>query len=134
MYDFLNDLAIANDWVFEYSRSDYQNLYNEMVTNKVHLFVDPITIDSEFSDTNVEIKSTCSGKLMLLLSSDVDETYQTKYTNYIKPIIDDAVGVMKTVMRCESFVINKFQCIEVINVLDYNLDGVLINYNITILP
>ncbi len=78
MYEFLNNMALLNDWVFEYSRADYQNLYDEMDNGKIHLFVDPIVIDSSFSDSGNETK-TYSGKFMLLLSSDVDEDYSTKY-------------------------------------------------------
>lgn len=131
MYDFLKDIADNNDWVFEYSRSDYQNLYDEMVNDKVHLFVDPITIESSFSPSNIETKSF-SGKLMLLMSSDVDEDYNEKYLNKIKPLIDNALNNLKSTMLCAEIQINKFQVLEVINLFDFNLDGILVNYNVTI--
>lgn len=130
MYDFLKQLAENNDWIFEYSRTDYQNLFSEMQIDKVHLFVDPITIDSQFSDSGNEVK-TFSGKLMLLLSSNIDESYSDKYTSYIKPLIDESNQILKDVLTCSDYTINKFQSVEVINLFDQNLDGILINYSIT---
>lgn len=130
MYDFLKQLAENNDWIFEYSRTDYQNLFSEMQIDKVHLFVDPITIDSQFSDSGNEVK-TFSGKLMLLLSSDIDESYSDKYISYIKPLMDESNQILKDVLTCSDYTINKFQSVEVINLFDQNLDGILINYSIT---
>ncbi|RAK21615.1 hypothetical protein B0I03_10547 [Flavobacterium aquaticum] len=129
MYEFLKNLAEDNDWVFEYSRSDYQNLYDEMTNDKIHLFVDPITTSSSFSDSGFEEKSSY-GKLMILVSSDVDEDYKQKYDNHIKPIIDGALQVLKDTLVCADANIQKFETIEVINLFDFNLDGVLVNYNV----
>ena len=132
MYDFLKNIALVSDWSFEYSRADYQNLFDEMDNNKIHLFVDPIVIDSNFSDSGNETK-TYSGKFMLLLSSDVDEDYSSKYSTYIKPLIDNSTQIIKADLLCGEYQINKFQTIEVINLFDNNLDGVLVNYSVTII-
>ena len=66
MYDLLKNIAETNEWVFQYSPADYQNLYDEMTIDKVHLFIDPITIDIKFTDSGNEIY-TYSGKMMLLV-------------------------------------------------------------------
>lgn len=131
MYDFLKNIATDNNWKFECSRSDYQNLYDGMEISKIHLFVDPITIDSTFSNSGSETK-TYTGKFMLLVSSDVDEDYATKYIDHIKPLITDSTQIIKDGLLCSDYEINKFQTIEVINLFDVNLDGVLVNYSITI--
>lgn len=131
MYDFFKNTAELNSWVYEYARNDYQNLYNENITGgTVHLFVDPVTTDSTFSDTGFEQKSY-SGKFLMLLSSDVDEEYEDKYNDYIKPLINGALQTLKDTIICAEFDVNKFQVLEVINLFDYNLDGVLVNYNLT---
>lgn len=131
MYDFFKDAATTNGWAFEYGRSDYQNLYNEEVSGgTVHLFVDPITIDSRFSDAGNE-SQTYSGKFMMLLSSDVDEHYEDKYNDYIKPLINSSIQTLKDELICSEMEINKFQLIEVINLLDFNFDGVLVSYSIS---
>jgi hypothetical protein len=132
VYEFFKNIAEFNGFAFEYSRSDYQNLYDEMTTDIIHLFVDPIIIDSTFSDSGHETK-TYSGKFMLLVSSDIDEDYKQKYLDNIKPIIDSAIQVVKDDLRCADYDISKFQTLEVINLFDFNLDGVLVNYNVTII-
>lgn len=131
MYEFLNNIALDNNFVFEYSRTDYQNLYDGMANDKIHLFVDPIIIDSTFSDSGNETK-TYSGKFMLLLSSDIDEDYSTKYTTYIKPLLDNGTQSIKNNLLCGDYQINKFQTIEIINLFDNNLDGILVNYSVTV--
>lgn len=129
MYNLLKNLAEDNDWIYEYSRADYQNLYDEMTNNKIHLFVDPITTSSTFSDSGFEEKSSY-GKLMILVSSDVDEDYKQKYDNHIKPLIDGALQTLKDTLICADANIQKFETTEVINLFDFNLDGVLVNYNV----
>lgn len=131
MYDILKNIAESNDWVFKYARQDFQNLYDEMENDLVHLFVDPITIDTVFSATGNET-ITYSGKLMLLVSSDIGDDYETKYENTIKELIATSTSRITQRMICEDATINKFQTVEVINLFDYNLDGVLVNYSITI--
>jgi hypothetical protein len=131
LYDFLKNVSTDNDFVFEYSRSDYQNLYDGMDNGKVHLFVDPITIDSSFSDSGHETK-TYTGKYMLLVSSDVDEEYKDKFESNIRPLITNSNQLIKDSILCSEYQINKFQTMEVINLFDFNLDGVLVNYSITI--
>lgn len=130
MFNLLKNIAINKNWFFEYSRTDYQNLFSEMESNQVHLFVDPIVIDSKFSDSGDESK-TYSGKFMLLYSSDVDESYSEKYDKYIKPLMDESLTQVKDAFICSDLSINKFQTVEVINLFDQNLDGILINYSIT---
>jgi hypothetical protein len=43
-----------------------------------HLFIDPITTDTTFTDSGYE-NETYTGKMMLLVSSNIDETYADKY-------------------------------------------------------
>ncbi|MCG2611514.1 hypothetical protein LZZ90_08335 [Flavobacterium sp. SM15] len=131
MYDFFKNIAETNGWVFEYGRKDYQNLYNEDVSGgTIHLFVDPIVIDSSFSNTGNETKSY-SGRFMMILSSDVDEMYDDKFNDYIKPLFNGALQTIKDTLVCDDYDINKFQTLEVINLLDFNLDGVLVNYSLS---
>ena len=71
MHDFLKNIAEENDWQFEYGRQDYLNLYDDVEADKTYLFADPIQTDSQFSDAGNETL-TYSGKLFLVMSSDVD--------------------------------------------------------------
>ena len=132
MYDFLKNIAENNDWVFEYSRQDYQNLIQDIEEDKLYLFVDPITTDTAFSDAGNETL-TYSGKIMLLLSSDVDEEYSDKYAQYIQPLISGAGATLKSAFSCSDYQINQWKQLEVINLLDDNLDGLMITYSATLI-
>jgi len=127
MFNFLKNIATENNWKFEYSRADYQNLVDEIEKNEIALFVDPIQIDSKFSDSGNETK-TFTGKLMLLFSSDVDESYSDKYNDYLKPLLDDNLEIIKERFACSDYQIIMFRTVEVVNLFDHNLDGVLVNY------
>ena len=130
MFETFKNIADSNDWYFEYGRPDYQNLYEDVTSGgTIHFFLEPIVTDSTFSDTGFEI-ITYSGKFMLFVSSDVDETYTYKYENYIKPIINNSLKTVKSTLNCLEADINKFQVVEVINVFDTNVDGVLVNYSL----
>lgn len=132
MYEFLKNIAEANSWGFEYARQDYQNLVNDIEENKTRFFVDPIITDSKFSDTGSETV-TYSGKLMLMLSSDVDEEYNDKYEQHIKPLFDGACATLKDAFSCSDFQLNSWKTTEIINLFDQNLDGLLITYSATFL-
>lgn len=129
MYNFLNNIATLNLWNFEYSRKDFQNLFDDMEYQKIHLFVDPITTDSTFTDSGFELE-TYTGKMMLLVSSDIDESYNDKYMDYIQPLMIGALSTIKQTLICSDYEVLKFQTTEVINLFDTNLDGVLITYSI----
>lgn len=130
MHDFFKNIAASNSWGFEYGRSDYQNLERDIEAGKIYLYVDPIITDSKFTDVGNETLSY-SGKFMLLLSSDVDEEYEDKYNDYIKPLLTDGLQIFKDEVACSDYQITLFRVIEVINLFDQNFDGVLVSYNVT---
>ncbi|MDG3581759.1 hypothetical protein [Galbibacter pacificus] len=137
MYDLLKNIAQINNWEFIYGRQDYQNvedMYNEIDDNKVNLFLDSVVIDTSFSESGVE-SNTYSGRFLLLLSSDVDELYDgdesSKYQSYIKPLIDNHLTKIKTILSCGDYAINTFRTTEVINLFDGNYDGIIVNYNVS---
>ena len=132
MYDFLKNIALSNDWGFEYARQDYQNLYTEIEDGKVKMFCDPIITDSKFSDSGNETFSY-SGKLMLLLSSDVDEDYQDKYAEYIQPLFSNSRQTLVNAFGCSNYQVTVFKTVEVINLFDQNFDGLLITYSVTLI-
>ena len=132
MFNFYKNLAEINGWHFEYSREDFQNLIDEENDNKVFLFVDPIVTDSKFSDVGNET-ITYSGKFMILLNSDIDEDYKEKVEHYINVVKTEYLQVIKDELACDEYQINSFKTLEVINLFDQNLDGVLVNYSITLL-
>jgi hypothetical protein len=135
MYDILKTICTAESFPFVYARRDFQNLYNEVEQKNVpHLFLDPVIIEDVVNDMNVIEGKIYSGDFMVLVSSDIDEeSYDARYQNHIKPLIDSAVATIKETIRCgQEVTFNLWRTIEVINAFDYNFDGLIVSYNITI--
>jgi hypothetical protein len=74
----------------------------------------PITTDTTFTDSGYE-NETYTGKMMLLVSSNIDETYAD--ADYIQPLMAGALATMKQTFICSDYDILKFQTTEVINLL-----------------
>jgi len=134
MKEYFEAIATANDWVFKYARKDYQNLYSEIeVKDKVHLFVDPARFTKVFERDGVEpIAINYNGVFSMLISSSFDEiSYEERYEKYIKPLIDEEIGKIENSLACSSgLTIKRWFGEEAINLFDYNLDGIIVSYEI----
>lgn len=133
MEEILRNIAQLQGWSYLYGRSDFQNLFDSN-TQEVSMFVDPIEIESEFNEAGVTEKTIHSGNFMLLLSSDIDEVdYDTRYQNYIKPLISSAMSEIKKALQCNnSVMIQRWKIVEVINMLDNNGDGIICTFQVAI--
>jgi hypothetical protein len=135
MKEIIEAIATANGWVSVYGRKDFNNLYNEIeVENQANLFLEPPVIDDVHNDMGIVEKKVYSGFLTIGYSSDIDEKdYQARYDKYIKPIMDDIIGILKNEIRCgQDVLFNLWRTTEFVNAFDYNFDGVILEYNITI--
>tara|TARA_R110000772_G_scaffold143585_1_gene253157 strand:- start:84 stop:497 length:414 start_codon:yes stop_codon:yes gene_type:complete len=134
MYAILKTIAESNKWEFEYGRSDYNNLYDAQEKKLIpQIFLDPVVIEKQFGEYNEQISQTEGGSFMILVSSDIDEeSYDIRYTKYIQPLISTSMGIIESAISCdETYVINSWRLTEVINVFDYNMDGIICTYNLT---
>lgn len=135
MYEILKALAAANNWGFEYGRHDFQNLHEAAEQKNVsHIFLDPVKIRDIDNDSGVTEKKVFSGSFMILYSSDIDEkSYDDRYQDYIKPIVTGDLLTIKDNIRCNNEVVfDLWETVEVINIFDYNFDGVICTYQLTI--
>ncbi len=132
--DLLENLSESEEWFFEYGRADFNNL-TDVEENKelVHLFLDPVTRGKKRNDSGVVESKYCLGSFMMLFSSSIDEEdYNERFEKYIKPILESELEKIEDYLICEgqvSIVFWEFK--EVINVFDYNCDGLIVNYKIT---
>lgn len=131
MYELLQQIAQANNWVFYYGRKDHQNLQDIEDVDKYYLFVDPIEIDQNFNELNVVESSIESGRFLLLYSSELDEDYMDRYTTTIKPMITTQLNTLNDAMGCSEITINTWKVTEIINLFDAGFDGILVNFSIT---
>lgn len=135
MKEILEAFAAAQGWVFDYGRSDFHNLKDVAEQTEVtHLFLDPVEIGKNRNDSGGVDSISYSGSFMLMYSSDIDEeSYDFRYENYIKPIISGQIELLEDDLICTHEAnIEQWKIVEVINVFDYNLDGVLVTYKVTI--
>lgn len=134
MYTFLKDTADKIGLDFHYARRDYANLYQnegELELLKTQLFLDPVTTETIFDDYGNKVSQISSGHFMLLKHSDFQEDdYEERFLKYIKPLVTEVEGKILAEIGCYRIGINFWQTIEVVNALDFNGDGLIINYQI----
>jgi hypothetical protein len=133
MYEILKNICTTNNWIFNYARRDFQNLYDgeEQVGDSTPLvFLDPVQITENNDEYNVDESTTYEGSFMVLVSSDFDEIdYDTRYQEYIKPVIKSTLKDIKDGIICDGKLsIQTWRIIEIINAFDFNADGVVITY------
>ncbi len=58
------------------------------------------------------------------------DTYKEKYIEHIQPLMNGSLSIIKQTLICSDFEVMKFSSVEVINLFDTNLDGVLITYSV----
>lgn len=135
MYEILKALSAAKSWIFEYGRTDFQNLFEAAEQKEVsHIFLDPVKIGKNRNDSGEVESIVYSGNFMLLYSSDIDEkSYNDRYEKYIKPIVSTQIELIEDNLICEHEAnIETWEIVEVINMFDYSLDGILVTYRILI--
>lgn len=146
MKQIFEDIASANSWAFDYGRQDFRNLadseaLNEDESKRYYLFCDPVEGNQLFSRAGLPMGQTeYTGKLMLLVASDLDQVYDAqldsnkdngKYESNIKPMIAKGgpLDLMLDSLICDyDLEVQVWRITEVINMLDMNMDGVIINY------
>ena len=134
MYEILKAFAASNNLPFEYGRADFNNLHDSAEQKNVsHIFLDPVEISDIDNDSGVTEKKVHSGSFMILYSSDIDEiSYDDRYQKYIKPIVTGNLISIKDELRCNSEVVfDMWKIQEVINIFDYNFDGVICTFQLT---
>ena len=134
--DFFNQLATNEGWGFIHARRDFQNLMDAaaFVADSVEgygpgetvLVLDPVKRGTTEGGARSYI-----GNLMILTKSDLDGTYEEKYNLNVAPLLEKAHKEIPARLRC-IYDLNTWESIEVINVFDFNADGLAISFNLKI--
>ena len=131
MYQILKQIAADNNWVYFYGRRDYANLLNEVEDDdKIYLFLDPVQENKEFDEYGEPIATLFSGSFLLLKSSQLDEGYEERYLNDIRPLIETQSKIIIDNFSCSDYSIQSWNSTEVINLFDYGYDGIVVNYSV----
>lgn len=135
MYEIIKAIAAANGWEFDYGSRDFQNLYdNKGEEGTVYIFSDPIKEDTLLGDTGLAESYKYSGTLFLFKSSKLDEeSYIYRKETYIEPLKANELSIVSNTLSCEYRAnITKWGVQEIINMLDFNGDGLMIDFELTI--
>lgn len=134
MEDIIEQITDRFGYEYIYGRKDYQNLYNEIENDVLKVFLDPVVVEDSDGDNGEVEHYIHTGNVMLLYSSDMNkEDYKEKYENYIKPLVTEKAAEIKGILNCEYEVtIKKWRKTHIVNLFDYNLDGIVISFIINI--
>lgn len=134
MYEFMKEVASEEGLDFHYARRDFANLYHsedEVDLSKTQLFLDPVSIETNYDVYGNKESELYTGHFMLLKHSSFQEDdYEKRYLEKIRPILTMAEEAIISEVGCRGLRITFWQSVEVINVMDENLDGLIINYQI----
>lgn len=127
---------------FGYGRKDFLNLMDkegDVDVDKTYIYLDPPRTTPIRSGTGATTGNTVVGKFMLLKKGDLDAKYDeeqnaedvetnAKYQAIIQPMIPLLESVVNHLEACGQGWEIAYNYIEVINVDDLVMDGLLVNY------
>lgn len=129
----LNEFATAQGWEFNHARRDFQNLQDitewisseteSYATGQTFIFLDPVVREPSAAGVRY------TGNFLVLTNSDVDMDYQQKYTAYIEPLLSIVGKTLWNQLRC-AYEMNNFKMVEVVNVFDFNADGLSVAFTL----
>ena len=147
----LEQIAVQNGILFSYgNRANLNLIQSQLDSSKIYLLLDPVTENKTFSEFGGIGSVSYSGLFFLVRQSNYDKTYynQTpeetfvnntlsqdlgKYAEYIKPIKEAYLSIFEDEFNCSEYQINSWTITDAVDVFDANMDGVIVNFNISIL-
>lgn len=138
MKAYLESIATDNDWLFIHARADYLQ-YDQEDTNdpsnltdgQVFIGLDPVNDRHNISPqygTRQGLRWT--GRFMILMRSEIDESYEDKFDNYISTV-DEHLKTIEKALACQGLTLNSWQPTDIINGLFENLDGKVVTFDVS---
>ena len=136
----LQEYCVLKSIHYSYGRKSNLNLLkSDKLLDKIYCLHEPSSRKTEMTTTGTKVKSYLfSGSFFLLKKSTIDMPYlnevgndeaRSKYNLNIEPLLSDFKS-MANFFGCSKLDLLLFDCIDVVNVLDTNKDGLLITYQI----
>ena len=134
--DDIKTVADSNTWGFEYGRSDFNNLIDDVEENKTYIVMDPIKVKPLYNNTGATFGHRYSGYFMMLRKSTLDNLYSgsssAKYEKHIEPLYDDVEVLKNGLTGCNGDYDIDWDCTEIVNTFSENMDGLIVKYTIEI--
>jgi hypothetical protein len=134
--DKFKQICDTNRWSFDYGRRDYHNLNDfesdAALPENVHFLLDPVIINEKRSaETGALENVTYTGGFIFCVKADLDTNYKEKFENYIKPLkskIDTIISA--NLNACSEYEVSVWKLTEVIDILDTNVSGYIVEFEI----
>lgn len=130
------------DWFFSYGNKANQNLLqSDLEVDKKYLILDPVRRLKKFSEYGGVKGIDFSGSFILVVKSTIDQEYYKnkdgvlsgKYNENIKPLINIEIKKLEDLFNCSSYNVTEWSIIDVTDIFDVNLDGLIVNFKMSIL-
>lgn len=136
----LEQISKELGWSFNYGNHFWQNLNDFEDDSKLPFDEKQIyclllwqDVERKFNEYSTPVQRVFNGELILCVRSHMDEVdYYQKYNNHIKQlriVLEDFYNLFHS---CEEFNLVRAKEIEVANTYDTNLDGIKLEFTISI--
>lgn len=137
----LENICTELDYKFHYGNKSHLNLIDQngaLEPDKIHLLLFPITRGRFNNDTN---SRNVTGNFFFVMPDEFAQDYfnntnssetNDKFTNKIEPLISALDNLQNTLDYCKDVDINQFQSVEVVDILDANLSGFWVTFNVEV--
>lgn len=137
----IEDICTDLGYQFHYGNKSHLNLIDqngELAPNKIHLLLFPITRGRLNKDTSSRI---VSGNFFFVMPDEFAQDYfnntsssetSDKFTTKIEPLITSLDGLQDRLDYCENVEVIQFQSVEVVDILDANLSGFWVTFNVEV--
>jgi hypothetical protein len=130
---FFKQFCTAKGFSYHYGNQAVLNLIdseNEFTGDKVY-FLHDLNRESMVPNRYGRLERvTHTGGFMLVVPSDMDDTFKNKYSNNIEPLRTHLVELLRDI-GCSSFIVDRFDLLPIYDAKDINFDGWAVNYQIT---
>ena len=141
LVEILEQHSATLGWIFSYGNKANQNLIQgDLTPEKIYLILDPVKRKRAFSEFGGTGDTTFTGSFLLLRASTIDQMYYEgqgteagKYKENIKPLLETEVVRLEDILNCAEYKINDWSIVDVVDVFDFNADGIVVTYNISVL-
>jgi len=133
-----NEHANTLGWKFSYGNQANINLLQSDLTDDVYMLVDPTRRTKEFSEFGGSGYKVFEGSFLLVVKSNLDQVYYSdtnegKYSKNIEPLLNVDLPKLENEINCSDYQIVSWNVIDVTDIYDVNLDGLIVNYKIRVL-
>ena len=135
----IKDICTANGWTYSYGAGDWLNLndfkseYRKDFENRtIHCLLYTVEKSESYNEFGGVDDTSYTLSIMLGVTSDFNSgTYNEHFENYIQPLIDTKVSILKNgLSTCDYSITGNVSEKEFSNLFDNNLSGVILEINV----